>query len=27
MLTKRQKQVFDFITSYRKKRGYSPSLE
>ena len=26
MLTKRQKQVFDFITSYRKKRGYSPSL-
>ena len=26
MLTKRQKQVFDFITSYRK-RGYSPSLE
>jgi len=27
MLTKRQKQVFDFIISYRKKRGYSPSLE
>jgi site-specific DNA-methyltransferase (adenine-specific) len=27
MLTKRQKQVFDFITSYRRKRGYSPSLE
>jgi len=27
MLTKRQKQVFDFITSYRKKWGYSPSLE
>ncbi len=27
MLTKRQKQVFDFITSYRKKQGYSPSLE
>ncbi len=27
MLTKRQKQVFDFITLYHKKRGYSPSLE
>jgi len=27
MLTKRQKQVLDYITSYRKKRGYSPSLE
>ena len=27
MFTKRQKQVFDFITSYHKKRGYSPSLE
>ncbi len=27
MPTKRQKQVFDFITSYRKKRDYSPSLE
>ncbi|MBU4480738.1 hypothetical protein KKH59_00275 [Patescibacteria group bacterium] len=27
MLTKRQKQVFDFITSYHKKRGYSPSLK
>jgi len=27
MITKRQKQVFDFIVSYRKKRGYSPSLE
>ncbi len=26
MLTKRQKQVFDFITSYHKKKGYSPSL-
>ena len=26
-MTKRQKQVFDFITSYSKKRGYSPSLE
>lgn len=27
MFTKRGKQVFDFITSYHKKRGYSPSLE
>jgi len=27
MLTKRRKQVFDFITLYRKKRDYSPSLE
>lgn len=27
MLTKRQKQVFDFIASYHKKRGYSPSLK
>jgi site-specific DNA-methyltransferase (adenine-specific) len=27
MPTKRQKQVFDFITSYHKKRRYSPSLE
>jgi len=27
MITKRQKQVLDFIASYRKKRGYSPSLE
>ena len=27
MITKRQKQVLDYITSYRKKRGYSPSLE
>lgn len=27
MLTKRRKQVFDFIISYRKKRAYSPSLE
>jgi len=26
MLTKCQKQVFDFINSYTKKRGYSPSL-
>jgi len=27
MITKRQKQVLDYITSYRKKRGYSPTLE
>lgn len=27
MLTKKQKQVLDYITSYRKKRGYSPALE
>ncbi|MBU2539746.1 transcriptional repressor LexA [Patescibacteria group bacterium] len=27
MLTKRQKQVLDFIKDYTKKRGYSPSLE
>lgn len=27
MLTKRQKQVLDYITSFRKKRGYSPALE
>jgi len=27
MLTKRQKQVLDYITSYYKKRGYSPALE
>ncbi len=27
MLTKRQKQVLDFISSYYKKKGYSPSLE
>ncbi len=27
MITKKQKQVLDFITLYRKKRGYSPSLE
>lgn len=27
MFTKRRKQVFDFITSYHKKWGYSPSLE
>jgi SOS regulatory protein LexA len=27
MLTKRQKQVFDYITAYHKKRGYSSTLE
>ena len=27
MLTKRQKQVLDFITSYRREYGYAPSLE
>jgi len=27
MITKRQKQVLDYITSYHKKRGYSPALE
>ena len=27
MLTKRRKQILDYITSYRKKRGYSPALE
>lgn len=27
MITKRQKKVLDYITSYRKRRGYSPSLE
>ena len=27
MLTKRQKQVLDFITVYRQERGYAPSLE
>ena len=27
MITKRQKQVSDFIKSYRKKKGYAPSLE
>ena len=27
MLTKRQKQVLDFIKSFRDKRGYAPSLE
>lgn len=27
MITKKQKQVLDYITSYSKKRGYSPALE
>src|SRR3989338_8190270 len=27
MLTKRQKQILDYIQSYARKRGYSPSLE
>lgn len=27
MLTKRQKQALDFITSFQKKKGFSPSLE
>jgi site-specific DNA-methyltransferase (adenine-specific) len=27
MLTKRRKQVFDYITAYHKKRGYSSTLE
>ncbi len=27
MLTKRQKQVLDFISSYNNRKGYSPSLE
>ena len=27
MLTKRQKEVLDFITSYSSKKGYAPSLE
>jgi site-specific DNA-methyltransferase (adenine-specific) len=27
MLTKRQKQVLDFITSYKNRRGYAPALE
>lgn len=26
MITKRQKQVLDFITSYQKRKGYAPSL-
>ena len=27
MLTKRQKQVLDFITGYQKRKGYAPALE
>lgn len=27
MLTKRQKQVLDFITDYQKRKGYAPSLD
>lgn len=27
MITKKQKQVLDYMTSYRKKRGYPPALE
>ena len=27
MLTKRQKQVLDFITDYQRRKGYAPSLE
>ena len=27
MLTKRQKEVLDFVKSYSKKNGYSPSLQ
>lgn len=27
MFTKRQKQVFDFITGYKKRKGYAPALE
>jgi len=27
MLTKKQKQVFDFVESYTKKNGFSPSLD
>ncbi|MCK5212202.1 repressor LexA, partial [Candidatus Parcubacteria bacterium] len=27
MLTKKQKQVLDFISSYHRKKGYAPSLE
>jgi len=27
MITKRQKQVLDFVRSFKKKKGYSPSLE
>jgi len=27
MLTKRQKQVLDFVTAYKKQKGYAPALE
>ena len=27
MITKRQKQVLDFITDYRERKGYAPSLD
>lgn len=27
MLTKRQKQVLDFVESYSQKKGYAPSFE
>ncbi|BCX16109.1 MAG: hypothetical protein KatS3mg098_338 [Candidatus Parcubacteria bacterium] len=27
MITKRQKQVLDFIKSFKEKRGYAPSIE
>src|SRR3989338_2120747 len=27
MVTKRQKEVLDFITGYQKRKGYSPSLD
>ena len=27
MITKRQKEVLDFVTKYQKRKGYAPSLE
>ena len=27
MITKRQKEVLDFVTKHRKSKGYAPSLE
>src|SRR4030042_6316820 len=27
MITKRQKEVLDFVTKYQKNKGYAPSLE
>ncbi|TSC74135.1 MAG: SOS-response transcriptional repressor, LexA [Parcubacteria group bacterium Gr01-1014_48] len=27
MVTKKQKQVLDFITGYQKRKGYAPSLD